>query len=410
MSEKDNTELKPAEENPWYVLATICDKKDKDDNGIIVNGRAIEKCEVWNTCLRHLIDEPFRASLIGQDPYIPLFDSPKWDDIKEVVVERFEKRTNGSKLPSLTNIVDFSNTCFSKKVDFKNFVFFSTANFNGSTFENEVDFEGAFFLSHANFHKKTIFQERANFRDVTFYRNAVFTQAEFHGEAIFGLSVFKDQVDFQNAQFLGNSNFAKCEFKMPCDFYVAKFHTLYPVLLNTTFRKKITLSAKINLKEITYWPDLQSCQQNPEEAKYSCEVLREQMEAQGLHEQAHFFFRREMHFARKTGSFWQAIPNWLFYVVSDYGYSILLPFVWLYNFWMGGALIFLQFTELTKFKSLGLSISNLLQITGLQRVYWSDVIECLPSWLKFLGGLQTLLAIPLLFLLLLGLRNRFRLK
>ena len=31
MSEKDNTELKPAEENPWYVLATICDKWDKDD-------------------------------------------------------------------------------------------------------------------------------------------------------------------------------------------------------------------------------------------------------------------------------------------------------------------------------------------------------------------------------------------
>ena len=59
---------------------------------------------------------------------------------------------------------------------------------------------------------------------------------------------------------------------------------------------------------------------------------------------------------------------------------------------------------------MGLSVSNLLQITGLQRVYWSDFIECLPWGLKFLGGLQTLLAIPLLFLLLLGLRNRFRLK
>lgn len=99
-----------------------------------------------------------------------------------------------------------------------------------------------------------------------------------------------------------------------------------------------------------------------------------------------------------------------FYFVSDYGHSILLPFVWLYNFCIGGALIYLHFTELTKFKSLGLSISNLLQITGLQRVYWSGVIECLPWGLKFLGGLQTLLAIPLLFLLLLGLRNRFRLK
>ena len=192
---------------------------------------------------------------------------------------------------------------------------------------------------------------------------------------------------------------------MPCNFFATKFIQEFPEFANVIFREKITLSIR---KED--WPSAKNCQQHPEAAKATCEVLREQMETQGLHEQAHFFFRREMHFARKTGSFWQAIPNWLFYVVSDYGYSILLPFVWLYNFWMGGALIYLQFTELTKFKSLGLSISNLLQISGLQRVYWPDVIECLPWGLKFLGGAQTLLAIPLLFLLLLGLRNRFRLK
>jgi hypothetical protein len=160
MSENDNDKLKPAEENPWYVLATICDKWDEDDDEeLIVNGKVLTNCEVWNVRICHLINEPFRASLIGQDPYIPLFDSPKWDDIKEVVVERFEKRTNGSKLPSLTNIVDFSNTCFSKKVDFKNFVFFSTANFNGSTFENEVDFEGAFFLAMLIFIKRLSFRK-----------------------------------------------------------------------------------------------------------------------------------------------------------------------------------------------------------------------------------------------------------
>jgi hypothetical protein len=59
----------------------------------------------------------------------------------------------------------------------------------------------------------------------------------------------------------------------------------------------------------------------------------------------------------------------------------------------------------------GLSLSNILQFTGLQRAYFGySYISCLPSWLKFLGGAQTLLAIPLLLLLLLGLRNRFRLK
>jgi hypothetical protein len=39
------------------------------------------------------------------------------------------------------------------------------------------------------------------------------------------------------------------------------------------------------------------------------------------------------------------------------------------------------------------------------------LIEQMGNWeLKCKGGAQTLLAIPLLFLLLLGLRNRFRLK
>lgn len=411
MSENGKPRLKPAEVNPWYVLATICDKWDEDDGEeFIVNGKVLTNCEVWNVRIRHYLSQGMINALLGKDNHIPLFDDTKWNEIKEDVEKRFKKRMNDYPLPGPSEIVDFSGICFSKKVDFQNFVFFSITEFNGSTFENEVNFENTYFYNLANFIKNTTFKAKANFKDVIFCRNAVFSNAVFYGESIFALSVFKDQVDFQNAEFLGNSNFAKCEFIMPCDFFAARFHKCYPVLLNTTFHEKITLSAMQNTTEITFWPDPKNCQQNPDEAKYSCEVLREQMEAQGLHEQAHFFFRREMHFARKTGSFWQAIPNWFFYFLSDYGYSILRPVLGLLSCWITGALIYFDTTKLTFGGAMGLSVSNLLQITGLQRVYWSDFIECLPWGLKFLGGAQTLLAIPLLFLLLLGLRNRFRLK
>lgn len=147
------------------------------------------------------------------------------------------------------------------------------------------------------------------------------------------------------------------------------------------------------------------------------------METQGLHDEAHFFFRRERHFAVKMLTPWQRLPNNLFACLSAYGFSLKRPLRALALLWALPMLIFWVNICTGKcantigaelwvslIKMAGLSIANIFQITGLQRVYWSDFIECLPWGLKFLGGAQTLLAIPLLFLLLLGLRNRFRLK
>jgi hypothetical protein len=425
MSEKEKPKLKPAEENPWYVLATICDKWDEDDQDLVFKNRRLNNHQVWNSWIISRLDSE-QKNVIDKNPPLDAFlkSVPNWTDIQEQVERKFKKRLDiafndfeeplfdkddkwkSYEEPQLTdegdliNVnIDFSQTEFKERFYLGFFIFppFVQVVFNGSKFHQEINLVFAKSYDIVNF-------DFAYFCDLAYFDHGLFENLYIRN------ATFNAPVELFLAVFEGLVNFNNCEFRMPCNFSGVQFRKYYPYLENTIFREKITLSAKQNTDTEIYWPDPKNCEQNPEAEKAICEILRVHMEAQGLHEQAHFFFRREMHFARKTGSFWQAIPNWLFYVVSDYGYSILLPFVWLYNFWMGGALIFLQFTELTKFKSLGLSISNLLQITGLQRVYWSDVIECLPSWLKFLGGLQTLLAIPLLFLLLLGLRNRFRLK
>jgi hypothetical protein len=134
---------------------------------------------------------------------------------------------------------------------------------------------------------------------------------------------------------------------------------------------------------------------------------------------------------------WQRLPNQLFACLSAYGFSLKRPLRALGILWFFPALIYAfwliclgcvdcsgslqtcvaqqsacQSSALqSALTGSGLSLSNILQFTGLQRAYFGySYISCLPSWLKFLGGAQTLLAIPLLFLLLLGLRNRFRLK
>ena len=102
---------------------------------------------------------------------------------------------------------------------------------------------------------------------------------------------------------------------MPCNFSGVQFRKYYPDLANTIFEKIYSFSKAYRYGNI--WPNPKNCEQNPETAKATCEILREQMEAQGLHEQAHFFFRREMHFASKIGSS----------IGSDYPISYLVCFL-----------------------------------------------------------------------------------
>ena len=68
---------------------------------------------------------------------------------------------------------------------------------------------------------------------------------------------------FNGASFFVPSSFSDCEFRMPCDFSDVQFRENYPLLFNTIFREKITLSAKQNTDTEIYWPDPKNCQQNP---------------------------------------------------------------------------------------------------------------------------------------------------
>ena len=416
MSEKDNTELKPAEENPWYVLATICDKWDEDDDEkFIVNDKVLTNCEVWNSWVIPSLSEK-TISAIGKSQSTG-FPGPKWIAIKHEVEARFKRRTSGGELPDLSKEINLRDTTFSKEADFGCFYFPTNVGFDRSIFVKNVSFKNTFFAGTIS-NLDTIFFGKTFFHLATFCSYARFRNVIFFEDVTFAHTVFEYYSHLEGSKFERQSNFRNCQFNKACNLRRVKFKKEYPLLEGSKFDEKSTVTAK---KE--YWPSPQNCEQNPEEAKATCEILREQMEAQGLHEQAHFFFRREMHFAGKMLSPWQRLPNNLFACLSAYGFSLKRPLGALALLWALPMLIFWVNICTGKcantigaelwvslIKMAGLSIANIFQITGLQRVYWSDFIECLPWGLKFLGGLQTLLAIPLLFLLLLGLRNRFRLK
>jgi hypothetical protein len=188
------------------------------------------------------------------------------------------------------------------------FDFPKLATFANSKFNRELSLQAAKFDSSANFSYAKFFV-LADFAMMEVTEEVIFYQSDFYVDGClkdddvdacvrFDKAIFKDRCSFKDANFHSPSSFKSCQFIGHCNLSGASFKKDYPLLEGAVLHQKTTLSAK---KE--NWPDPQNCEQNPEEGKATCEILREQMEAQGLHEQAHFFFRREMHFARKAGLF-----------------------------------------------------------------------------------------------------------
>jgi hypothetical protein len=60
-------------------------------------------------------------------------------------------------------------------------------------------------------------------------------------------------------------------------------------------------------------------------------------------------------------------------------------------------------------KALGLSVANTFALFGFQK-YSASNPDLYPNWVVVVSGIQTVFGSILLFLLVLGIRNRFRMK
>jgi uncharacterized protein YjbI with pentapeptide repeats len=362
-------------------------------------------------------EEKQRMVAVDRNLSSPTFAN--WRAIENEVKKLFNKRLPDENLPDPSYIV-FSGIEFIKGVDLSNYVFAGPVIFDNTAFLSEVTFSGSIFTKYITFNKTT-FKQRVDFTEATFSNKTIFNDTTFQGLVDFGGAAFGRNVHF-SAVCEGVSSFFQCSFEKSINLMTSKFKSAYPILTGANLDVKATFSPFPQ-----NWPGPYNCRQNFFEAKESCATLRHIMNLQGRPEQAHFFFRREMQFASKIGSVWQRFPYLLFGWFSDYGHSLKRPSWALAMLWFFPAMVYWPYIYIggytdifnlefwnsvarTSVLSSGLSLGNLFQFTGLQRVYLIDIIKGLPWGLKLLGGAQTLLAIPLLFLLLLGLRNRFRLK
>ncbi|PNE09739.1 MAG: hypothetical protein CR217_18410 [Beijerinckiaceae bacterium] len=101
----------------------------------------------------------------------------------------------------------------------------------------------------------------------------------------------------------------------------------------------------------------------------------------------------------------------LYGLLSDYGRSYARPLYALIAVAAFGTLVLLLSSALAPWQSLGLSLANTFNVFGFRKDFFdAATIECLPTLLKILAAVQTILGTILLFLLGLGIRNRFRMK
>jgi hypothetical protein len=125
------------------------------------------------------------------------------------------------------------------------------------------------------------------------------------------------------------------------------------------------------------------------------------------HEDELDFFARELQSRRVLLGPWKGVPIGVYGLLSDYGRSYLRPLVALVIVAAIGTGAFWLFDARTFGEALGLGAANTLNVFGFRRDF-GLAVETPLAWLEVLAAVQGVLGTILLFLVGLGLRNRFR--
>lgn len=454
--------LTPANQNPWYVLATLYGEQvgESIDTDLHAKNRA-----VWNAWAGQALTEEERI-VAARNSKVPLEEISAWESIKDIVVNKFQYKwvnRNGNSIDLITipdpkDNINFSFVLFSFLFNLRGCIFQSDSYFIFSKFNRNAQFDYctfnglAFFkrskfidgakFSHAMFMNESDFfgvefVNGVSFIDSEFQSNSYFISVKFIGVSWFISSIFKSDAIFIASYFSGTAYFTEAKFgtvsgkervdfsdvtfEKPVNFRAARFLSTYPIFAGTVMQSRNVFTVKAEC-----WPEVTV--QNIVKARESCATIRHLLDNQGLPEDAHFFFRREMAFAGKIGSWWQRLPYRLYGWFSDYGHSIQRPLLWLLGLivlgwgaigaWLNWAVLSeavgsrtaspLAALDLTT--PLGVSVANALPFLGLGRLMYGEFYAQSAFAIKALSAGQSVLGLVFVFLLGLGLRTRFRMR
>ena len=349
----------------------------------------------------------------------------------------------------------FEATTFFEDVRFLDGAIFEDAHFASDVELNRIEFEGeanfasvhfgdTVFFSESKFRvtgpwlAKSVFSGDALFRNcqfigdsnfecVRFSGSAIFDESFFAGEARFNSSTFEGASQFRSAWFRKKALFRDADFRRPTSFRGAAFEFEYPVFEEANLNAKTQFTAVESVQVsgqdaettiVRAWPEDPPDIQN---ARDCVATIRHVLGQQGLPEEEHFFFRKEMEFTSRIVGPVRRLPYKAFQLISDFGYSIQRPFVALVlTVGVGWFVLLIGSCAFASTITCGpesagsvfaLSFTNTFSLFGFHRLYFGAAfLTELASWMKIIGACQTVLGFVFLFFLGLGLRTRFRLR
>ena len=333
--------------------------------------------------------------------------------------------------------VNFEGASFDARVDFVDTEFGDWLCLQGTSFRKAIDFRGAKFGKAADFRDTEFgdwadfsnaeFGDRAGFRNVRCRDNTYFTNASFGGRVDFATAEFGKDADFSGAKFGGRTKFNEATFHMPPKCFNAELHE------DTDFSGiewKTVEAGYMRSLRTRRWqarPQLKEARANASDAKRAWERLELLMSQMGRAGDRHVFFKLRMRAERAaSGINLEWIANCCFDLMAGYGWSVRRSFLcWLGHVFLAGLVIFVGYRDMQTcgsdlvalFDSMLVSLANAHAFLGLtgDEGYLGGSKECLvpevaeTEIFNALGTFQAFAGPVLLFLVLLALRNRFRL-
>src|ERR1700730_11124619 len=294
-----------AEDNPWYLLATLYGVLTAGDDNLKAKNRI-----AWNRYFAANLDEEARTKLIEEKRHpaeeLTLFSPDELQEVATAFAERSKASPKKLALPACNANIDFSNVDFERDAFLSRCLFSGEAYFKGATFSGGADFDGATFSGQAAFVRAS-FSRWSDFDGATFSGEAGFEDATFSGEASFHTATFGEKSSFVNAEMKGETSFKGAIFKTePPKFFGAKLH-------QGTVWRGITWPPKPkDNKEAGAFIDAYAC-------------LKLEMDRLKKHDDELDFFALELQSRRiEQGPVW-GFPFAIYGVLSGYGRSYLRP-------------------------------------------------------------------------------------
>ncbi len=458
--EKDNIKRYLANNNSWYMLMQKSIELDGEEypqgyHWLI----AFHQLSIVTNLTKTLENLPEKHPLKSQplpSESIKVKLKPITEKLKTLLgTVKKDRQINFSGL-HFKNEIDFSNLVFPLNTNFRNTKFSKDAFFNNAIFSKDVffnnaifcetaDFEDAIFQNNDSYRKETakfrstVFEKIANFRNATFWGYANFKGSKLKGRAFFQKATFKWHAPrFYDATF--NNEMTWSGIKLPkfaeakVDRYTKVGEEFEPVKCNKCTNcarcaRCVERDRCVKCSKCSKCKALikQNRRRRIEENQNSYENTSILLEKHRKYHDEHLFFRHEMYCRRWLGSPFSKTIHFLYEWMADYGYGVGLALLWWFVHIILGAVALMLFTicywaySLTEFWKILNCVTPVSFANANPYAFFSfdggKLAGCytklgylLPVTFGIIRIVQTVIGVALLFLLLLTLRVRFRLK